>query len=59
MHTIPLRHWNLYRKQYIDEKQTKCTKCDELAIGDGYDKDWNRVSLCEKCFDGLRMIIEQ
>lgn len=45
-----LGYWNFYAKSYIMEYQPECSHCDDVAIGDYYDMDWNHIKLCEICY---------
>lgn len=44
---MKLNNWHFYKILHIKKEQKKCNTCDEVAIGDFYNKDWGRVCLCK------------
>ncbi len=48
-----LRLWNFYRDEYIKQESQLCSICNNLAIGDFYDRDWQQIRLCGDCYDVL------
>ena len=45
-----LRLWNFYRDGYIKQEFPLCSICNNLAIGDFYDRDWQQIRLCRDCY---------
>ena len=48
-----LRLWNFYSKEYIEQDSPQCSICNDDAIGDFYDRDWQQIRLCRDCYDVL------
>ena len=48
-----LRLWNFYRDEYIKQESPLCSICNNLVIGDFYDRDWQQIRLCRDCYDVL------
>lgn len=48
-----LRLWNFYSGDYIKQEPPQCSICDNDAIGDFYDRDWQQIRLCRDCYDAL------
>lgn len=48
-----LRKWNLYSDDYIKQESPPCSLCNNKAIGDLYDRNWQQIKLCKECYDVL------
>jgi len=48
-----LRLWNFYYGEYIKQESPQCNICNNIAIGDFYDRDWQRIKLCKECYEAL------